>query len=384
MQAVILAAGEGTRQRPLTWSRPKAMIPVANRPILGHVIGAVVESGIRDIIVVVGYRKEQVIRYLSELPFDVRVAVQERQLGTAHAIRSAGRYIHDDFVVLPGDNYIDADAIRRVSGTPYAMLVRNHQSPSNFGVVTLKRGYITSIVEKPSRAPSMTVSTGIMALPQDALAGLRQNDLTTEIDGWIESGMKIRGVIAECWQDAIYPWDLLRMNEVLLGMTVPQKAGQIDRTAVIRGPVSIGPDTVIGPYTVVTGPAVIGDGCVIGPHACIGPGVSLGSRTVIEPFCRINNSILMEDVEIGTHSVIESAVIGSGAVLGDHTTATRKEGVVEVDGGHIRTSFGLIAGDQADSGPAMVYQNAVVGTNAVLEGHRMIRSSVIPDESRVI
>jgi glucose-1-phosphate thymidylyltransferase len=360
------------------------MIPVANCPILGHVIGAVVKSGIRDIVVVVGYRKEQVIRYLSELPFEVRVAVQERQLGTAHAIRAGGRYIHDDFVVLPGDNYIDADAIRRVSGTPYAMLVRNHLTPSNFGVVTLKRGYVTSIVEKPARAPSMTVSTGIMALPQDALAGLRQNDLTTEIDGWIESGIKIKGVIAECWQDAIYPWDLLRMNEALLGMTVPQKAGQIDRTAVIRGAVSIGADTVIGPYTVVTGPVVIGDGCVIGPHACIGPGVSIGSRTVIEPFCRLTNSIVMEDVEIGSHSVIESSVIGSGVVLGDHTTATTMEGVVDIGGELIRTSFGLIAGDQAESGPAMGYQNSVVGTNAILDGHRLVRSSVIPDESRVI
>ena len=89
MQAVILAAGEGQRVRPLTRGRPKALIPVANRPIIEYVINAVVKNGIRDIIVVVGYRKEQVIRYLNGLETPVEVVVQDKQLGTAHALKCA-------------------------------------------------------------------------------------------------------------------------------------------------------------------------------------------------------------------------------------------------------------------------------------------------------
>ena len=81
MQAVILAAGEGKRVRPLTWSRPKAMIPVANRPIIEYVIDALVKNGIRDIIVVVGYRKEQVIRFLNQLDIPIEVVVQDKQTG---------------------------------------------------------------------------------------------------------------------------------------------------------------------------------------------------------------------------------------------------------------------------------------------------------------
>ena len=87
MQAVILAAGEGSRLRPLTRSKPKAMLPVANRPIIEYVIDALLENGIRDIVVVVGYRKEDVIRHLNRLDAPIQVVVQERQLGTADALR---------------------------------------------------------------------------------------------------------------------------------------------------------------------------------------------------------------------------------------------------------------------------------------------------------
>jgi len=107
MQAVILAGGEGWRLRPLTKNRPKALIPVGNRPIIDYVIDALLEAGVRDITVVVGYRKEQVIRHLNTLDHEVNVVVQERQLGSAHALACAMPKIHDTTLVLSGDNYID-------------------------------------------------------------------------------------------------------------------------------------------------------------------------------------------------------------------------------------------------------------------------------------
>ena len=104
MQAVILAGGEGQRVRPLTYSQPKVMIPVANRPILDYVLESVVKSGINDIIVVAGYRKEQVIRYLNSLDTGVSVVVQKKQLGVFDALRCAKDLIKGDFLLLPGDN----------------------------------------------------------------------------------------------------------------------------------------------------------------------------------------------------------------------------------------------------------------------------------------
>src|SRR5512137_558576 len=111
MQAVILAAGEGKRVRPLTRSRPKAMIPVANRPIIEYVIEALLKNGIRDIVVVVGYREEEVTRFLNQLEIPIEVVVQTKQLGTAHALLCAESKISGDFLLLPADNYIDPQPI---------------------------------------------------------------------------------------------------------------------------------------------------------------------------------------------------------------------------------------------------------------------------------
>ena len=159
MQAVILAAGEGKRVRPLTRSRPKALLPVANRPIIEYVIEALVKNGIRDIVVVVGYRKEQVIRFLNQLDMPISVVIQNKQLGTAHALKGAESLISGDFLLLPGDNYIDPHSIGRIREMKNAMLVTEHPSPSNFGVVLLKDGLVTQIIEKPEHSPSFMVST---------------------------------------------------------------------------------------------------------------------------------------------------------------------------------------------------------------------------------
>jgi len=159
MQAVILAGGEGKRLRPLTRSRPKALIPVGNVPIIDYVIESLLACGIRDIIVVVGYRREQVISHLNDRGHPVRVVVQDKPLGTAHALVQAKEHISGRFLVLPGDNYIDSASIARIMDKPDAVLVKDHPYPSNFGVVEIRRGYVTRIVEKPEQAPGFTIST---------------------------------------------------------------------------------------------------------------------------------------------------------------------------------------------------------------------------------
>ena len=107
VQAVILAAGEGMRLRPLTKNRPKVLLPAGNRPILEHVLDAVVAAGVRDITVVVGYKKEQVMKFLNAYPIPIKVVVQEKQLGTFHALSCAKNEVTADrLLILPGDDSI--------------------------------------------------------------------------------------------------------------------------------------------------------------------------------------------------------------------------------------------------------------------------------------
>lgn len=384
MQAVILAAGEGKRVRPLTRSRPKAMIPVANRPIIEYVIEALVKNGIREIIVVVGYRKEQVTRFLNQLEVPVEVVVQDKQLGTGHALRCAESKIRGDFLLLPGDNYIDPASIARIMHTPNAMLVKEHPNPSNFGVVMLNGGNVSKIIEKPEYSPSFMVSTGIYSFRKDVFTYIQKNDLTDAISAMIDDGIRIQGIPADDWQDAIFTWDLLKMNRRLLHTIEPAREGTISRQTIIQGPVKIGKGTAIGPNTVITGPVIIGNDCTIGPNCCILPNTSIGARVILEPFTCIGDAIIMDDSSIGSHSRVVDTVTGERCALADHTSTCTESGLIEIEGVAARSEFGAVLGDTVTSGPFTTFRNSIIGNNTSIEGQCSFKSRYIPDNSTVI
>jgi len=384
MQAVILAAGEGKRVRPLTRSRPKALLPVANRPIIGHVIEALLKNGIRDIVVVVGYRKEQVIRFLNELDVPITVVVQDKQLGTAHALNCAKSHITGDFLLLPGDNYIDPHSIGRVKEIRNAMLIKEHPSPSNFGVVLLKEGLVTRIIEKPEHSPSFMVSTGIYSLTKDFFSYISGNNITDAVSSMLASGERLQAIVADDWQDAIYPWDLLKMNIRLLKDLPEAREGSISRQAIIHGPVRIGKGTTIGPNTVIYGPVIIGNDCEIAPNCCIMPNTSLGSRVRTEPFTFIGKSLIMDDTSIGSHSRIVNTVTGQGCHFADHITVSAAASLINIEDEVIKPEFGAVFGDQVTAGPFTLFTNCIVGNNVTIEGGSRVISRILPDESRVI
>ncbi len=383
MQAVILAAGEGTRLRPLTRSRPKAMIPVANRPVIEYVIKALNSNGIRDIVVVAGYRKEHMLRYLNHLEVPVTVVVQEKQLGTAHALKCAEPEIDGDFLLLPGDNYIDAASIARIKGECNAVLVKEHPNPSNFGVAVIQDGYLSSITEKPEDADVFTVSTGIYSFTKEIFGYIDSCDLPDAVSAMIRDGGKIKAVDALDWQDAIYPWDLLKLNRRLLEQIPATRGGSISRSATVVGEVHIGSGTVIGPHTTIYGPVCIGDDCEIAPHSVIMPGTSIGSRVSIEPFTYVKNSIIMDDSGIGSHSRITDTVMAEGCVLGDHTTTAVGEDLFEIEGRVLKAGFGAILGDRVTSAPFTVFKNCLVGNNVTVGSGRVV-PHMVGDDAVVI
>lgn len=386
VQAVILAAGEGTRLRPLTQNRPKSLLPVANRPILEHLIESLLKSGIRDIIVVVGYRKEQVMRHLNRLSVPVRVVEQKNQIGTAHALLCARDLITKDVLVLPGDNYVDPASLKELLKVQNSMLITTHRHPSNFGVVTIEDGYITEIAEKPAHANRVTVSCGVYYFKRELLERITDHMMTEAVTSLIRENEKIAVVHAHEWQDAIYPWDLLSMNERLLRGTIPLKAGEISSSAVIEGAVTIGRGTVIGPYTTIKGPVVIGEDCIIGPHVVIHPSCSIGSRVKIEPFCVLRNSMIMDDCTIASHSNVCAAVMGEACTLGEHTVISSGSGVLEIEGDIAHSSCGVIMGNGVFSSPMISYENSIIGNNCIIDARNGIRfrSKVIPDKTRVM
>ncbi len=385
MQAVILAAGEGKRIRPLTRSRPKALIPVANRPIIDYSIEALRACQISEIIVVVGYRKEQVIRYLNAADLPVEVVIQPKQLGTAHALKTAQDLLDDRFLVVPGDNYIDAGSLAEIARTdPPALLVKEHPYPSNFGVVLTNGKFLEGIVEKPEKAPSFLVSTGIFSLEPEMLSGMHETELTDAVNRLIQEGARFEIIPAGDWQDAVYPWDLLSMNRKLMEDILPRKAGTIEAFTHIRGRVSIGRNSTIGPHCSIQGPVVIGDDCSIGPSTCIGPYTSIGAGTRVEPHCIIDQSLVMGEVTIGAFSQVTSSIIGEGVKIGDHTSTVPASNLIEIEGSPIRGIFGAIMGDGTRSGGFTRFEGAMVGNNVTIGSGKTIGGTLALQDDVVV
>ncbi len=371
IQAVILAAGEGTRLRPLTKNRPKVMLPVTNRPILEHVLNSVVAAGIRDITVVVGYKKEQVMTFLNTYPVPVQVVVQDKQLGTAHALSMAKEYVHTKTLVLAGDNYVDPESLRSILDKENAILVAPHSSPANFGVISRDDGILTGIVEKPTDFESGSlVSCGVYIFTPEFIEKIREQTIPESLQKSINAGIKISIVAANDWQDAIYPKDLLSLNRHLLKQVREKVSGTVDKNVTVQGHVSIAKHTVIGPGTVILGPVVIGEGSMIWPNVCIGPNTSIGSRVTIEPFTYIENSILMNDCVIGSYSRVVDTIMGEGCTCSNHVSTVSGE-------------FGAVCGDRVTIGPFTVIKGGVIGNNVIIEGGKILEKE-IPDNALVI
>jgi len=167
MKAVILAAGEGKRLRPFTETMPKVMLPVANKPILEYVFDAVKNCGIDEIIVVVGYKKEVIMEYFKNYK-DIKITyvIQDKQLGTAHALLQAKSKLDDSFIVISGDNIIDQNSISKLikDNSEYSLLIKDHPHPSKYGVVFIEKAILKELVEKPKEKLGKFISTGIYKL----------------------------------------------------------------------------------------------------------------------------------------------------------------------------------------------------------------------------
>lgn len=226
MKAVVLAAGEGTRLRPLTEDKPKGMVEVDGKPILTHCFEQLVELGAEKLVVVVGYRKENIIEHYDDEFEGVPITYthQREQKGLAHALLKVEEYIDEDFMLMLGDNIFQAnleDVVRRQQEdrADAAFLVEevDWDEASRYGVCdTNKYGEITDVVEKPDDPPSNLVMTGFYTfspaifhachLVQPSNRG--EYEISEAIDLLIQSGRTIDAIGLEGWRiDVGYPED---------------------------------------------------------------------------------------------------------------------------------------------------------------------------------
>jgi dTDP-glucose pyrophosphorylase len=240
--AVVLAAGEGTRLRPLTRNRPKPMLPAADRPILDHVLEALVEAGVTDLHLVVGYGRDRVQNHVGPTFQNrpVTYHVQDKQLGSGHALLQARGALETDFVVINGDQIAASPMITRVAeahtrSDTVTMAVRESARASAYGAVELDGDRVAALVERPREGTYRLMNAGIYAFGPSIFADLdaaerRAGELaiTDAIAGQTGDESAVRGVRTEgLWIDATYPWDLPRVARELLarGLVGPPARG---------------------------------------------------------------------------------------------------------------------------------------------------------------
>jgi glucose-1-phosphate thymidylyltransferase len=388
-QAVVLTAGEGQRLRPFTVSRPKAMLSIAGKPILQFVVEALAWNGIRDIVLVVGYRKEQVYDYMGsgeKFGVDITYISQERQLGTAHALFQARDKVKEEFLVLPGDNLIEAHTIADfVQVKPDAVLVKRVSDPLRYGVVAVENDKIIDIVEKPKEAGSNMVNTGVYTFTKDIFRYTESVlDIPDAMNNMIAEGYAIQAMETEgTWLDIVYPWDIISLNDAVLRNIEVSLGGTIETGVSIKGKIVIGNDTVIRSGSSIYGPAVIGSGCDIGPHVSIMPATSIGDNVVISSFSEIKNSVIGNDVTIGPGSIVSDSVIAKGCSIKGRFTAFGGRSEVRINGETPSIQIGAIIGEDCRIDNTVTARpGVIVGNNCQIQMSKII-SGRLPDRSLV-
>lgn len=316
MRAIIPAAGQGTRLFPQTHTKPKPMVRVAGKPILGHILDNLIEARIDEIVVVVGVMKEMVIKYVEREYSnvqDVDFVVQERTEGLGHSVYQARHLVDGEPVcIVLGDMLFDQNYDKFISdhdeqqGINGSIGVKAVNNPSNYGVVTVENNRVVDLKEKPDSPDSNLAISGIYVVDDstalfEALEYLIENDirgagdeyqLTDALKRMIKNGSTLGTFPVENWYDCGRPETLLKANKLLLER-VDTREGNENGTNLIIPPVDIGEDVEITQS-------------VVGPYVSVDSGAEISNS-------RIEHTI------IGTNSVVLGANL-SRSIIGDNST----------------------------------------------------------------
>jgi UDP-N-acetylglucosamine diphosphorylase/glucosamine-1-phosphate N-acetyltransferase len=398
-QAVILAAGEGTRMRPLTYTRPKVMLSIANKPILEHLLANMKTAGIVEFIFIVGYHDEQIRNYFGDgekWGVAIRYSQQTSQLGTADALRVAQGIFKDGFLAANGDIYIEQQDILDLTAlSGNVMSVIELPDVAGLGVIEAEGGKVIRLHEKSASPPTHMANAGLYLFTPAIFEGILHTprsargeyEITDSIQWLIDSGHTVSFRKISRWLDFSYPWDLLTANEKILAGLKFQNLGEIEPNAAIHGPVSIGKGTVVKSGAYIVGPVIIGEDCDIGPNCYIRPSTAIGDRCHIGASVEVKNSIILSGSKVPHLSYVGDSIIGENCNLGAGTKVANlrldKKNIV-IDGKDTqRRKLGAILGDHVETGiNASINVGTLIGNDTFI-GPGSLAHGVIPPKSKI-
>ncbi len=399
MKAYILAAGEGTRMRPLTANIPKPLLPVAGKPFLLHTLESLRENKITDITILIGWRGRRVREYLgdgSQLGLNIGYEEQERRLGTAHAVGLARDHVDDSFLSINGDVVLTPNSVngfisfwKKKKRT--TMALAKVEDSRGLGVVELEDDIVKGIEEKPKYPKSNLINAGMYAFDKGIFELIDKTpkskrgeyEITDTIQMLMGKEEVLGHVLSEEWIDVGRPWDLLKANEILLRNMKGDNNGDVQKSVVIENAVRIGEGSVVKNGAYIIGPTIIGKNCDIGPNCLIRPSTYIGDGCKVGAASEIKNSIIMDKSNVPHHNYVGDSVIGERCNLGSGTKIAN----LRLDEKNIKIAFrgqeidtglrklGAILGDDVKTGinasidvGSIIGENAFIGPGAVVKG----------------
>ncbi|MBI2794347.1 MAG: NTP transferase domain-containing protein [Ignavibacteria bacterium] len=344
-KAVIMAGGFGTRLRPLTMSLPKPMVPLANRPMMAHIVSLLKRHGVSDVVSLLYFQPEHITSYFgdgSAFGVEMKYVTAESDYGTAGSVKNAEPLLSERFIIISGDVLTDVDLTaamkfhlqRKAMAT--IVLTRVPQ-PLQYGIVmTDAEGHITRFLEKPSWGEvfSDTINTGIYILESEVLSLIPEK---TDFDFgkdlfplMLRKNLPLFGYTAEgYWKDVgnLQEYQLAHAD-VLAGRVNIELEGARRNSAVCGNNLQLSPTAHLDGLVIIGDNVTIGDkawlsNCVIGPQVTIGAGAKLSGTVVwhdsqIGDFSEITNSVVCNDVTIGNRvTVLDNSFIAEECVIGE-------------------------------------------------------------------
>ena len=386
--------------RPLTYTRPKVMLPIANKPILEHLLIEARKAGIREFTLIVGYHDEQVRDYFGsgdKWEVNIDYATQRQQLGTADALRMIEGLTDGNFLMMNGDIIVSQKDISRLLNKRNTTLsVVEVENTRGLGIVEVSGDKVVHIYEKTERTPYHMANAGLYLFTPDIFSAISQTsksprgeyEITDSLQLMIDKGHHISYHKISYWLDCSYPWDLLSANESLLAQVESQNLGKVEENVVIKGAVSTGKDTIVRSGSYIVGPVIIGQDCDIGPNCCIRPFTAIGDNCHIGNAVEVKNSIIMKGSKIPHHNYVGDSIIGEDCNLGAGTKIANlrldKKEIWAANIGTKRHKLGAIIGDKVEIGintsinvGSMIGNNTHIGLGAIVSG-------VISPNSRIL
>jgi len=298
MQAVILAAGKSTRTYPLTLTKPKPLLKVANKTLLEHNLDNLNDIA-EEVIIVVGYKKNLIKKHIGNKykNLKIRYVEQKQQLGTGNALSVAEKYIKNNFISLHGDDIYSRADFKNIIKNQYSVLSKKIRNPKSFGVIVQKNNALLRLVEKPKKFVSNLANTGLYKLDEKVFTIIKklkkskrgEYELTDAINE-LTKFKKIYCIQSKQWFPIVYPSDLLKADK-----TLRKNKNIIGKSSKIYGHVKN---------------SSIGNNCIIKGD--------------------VKNSIIMDNTIIDEDSIVKDSIVGenvyfsgkaSGAIIADNVKA---------------------------------------------------------------